>query len=120
TCWATSFWSLFSFSCRKGCSAKNSSGSRCLMGNGTTYRHLLSQGRIGKATVKNRVIMAPMETNLPSVTGEVNDRLIAYYEERARGGVGAIIVEFTCVDSVTGKGSQTQLHLDRHGFISGH
>lgn len=84
------------------------------------FRHLLTPGRIGNVRLKNRVIMAPMETNLPSITGEVNERLIEYYEERAKGGPGAIIVEFTGVDSVTGKGSPTQLLLDQNGFISGH
>jgi 2,4-dienoyl-CoA reductase-like NADH-dependent reductase (Old Yellow Enzyme family)/thioredoxin reductase len=61
-----------------------------------------------------------METNMPSITGEVNDRLIRYYEERAAGGVGAIIVEFTCVDAPVGRGTQTQLVLDQNGYIAGH
>jgi 2,4-dienoyl-CoA reductase-like NADH-dependent reductase (Old Yellow Enzyme family)/thioredoxin reductase len=86
----------------------------------TTYYNLLTEGKIGKLKLKNRIIMPAMETNLPSITGEVTEDLIRYYEERAKGGPGAIIVEFTGIDSKTGRGSQTQLLLDSHGFISGH
>lgn len=86
----------------------------------SSYSNLLSEGYIGNVKLRNRIIMPPMETNLPSITGEVTDSLLRYYEERAKGGPGAIIVEFTGVDSKTGKGTQTQLLLDSHGFISGH
>lgn len=64
--------------------------------------------------------MAPMETNMPSLNGEVNDRVIHYYKERAEGGVGAIIVEFTCVDAPVGKGTEAQLVIDHDGYIPGH
>lgn len=84
------------------------------------FPNLLSVGYIGNVKLRNRIIMPPMETNLPSIAGEVTEPLLRYYEERAKGGPGAIIVEFTGVDSNTGKGTQTQLLLDSHGFISGH
>lgn len=44
-------------------------------------------------TAKNRVVMAPMVTNFASADDEVTDRQIDYYAERARGGVGTIVVE---------------------------
>jgi 2,4-dienoyl-CoA reductase-like NADH-dependent reductase (Old Yellow Enzyme family) len=81
---------------------------------------LFSPFYIGPVKLKNRIIMAPMETNMPSLNGEVNDRVIQYYKERAEGGVGAIIVEFTCVDSPVGKGTEAQLVIDRDGYIPGH
>jgi len=46
-------------------------------------------------TLKNRIIMPPMQVNL----GFRNSRAQAYFAERARGGVAAIITPATSVDS---------------------
>jgi dimethylglycine catabolism A len=43
--------------------------------------------------IRNRILMAPMTTRLGGSNGEVTDEMIEYYVERARGGVGMIIVE---------------------------
>ena len=48
-------------------------------------------------TSKNRVVMAPMVTNLANPDDEVTDRQIRYYAERARGGTGTIIVEASSI-----------------------
>lgn len=63
--------------------------------------------------------MPPMGTNLAGPEGEVTDQLIAYYEERAKGGTGLLIVEFTCIDYEYGKGFIRQLRLDDDRFIPG-
>ena len=47
----------------------------------------------GSVSARNRVIMAPMVTNFASPDDEVTDRQVAFYAERARGGVGTIVVE---------------------------
>lgn len=83
------------------------------------YEHIFTEGKIGDLTLKNRIVMPPMGTNLAGVEGEVTDHLIAYYEERAKGGTGLIIVEFTCIDSEYGKGFVRQLRLDDDRFIPG-
>lgn len=49
--------------------------------------------------VKNRLVMAPMGTNLASQRGEATPSLISYYAARARGGVGLIITDDTTVTS---------------------
>jgi len=55
---------------------------------------LLEQpGRIGRLTLKNRVVMAPMGTNYSTTDGFSTERDKRYYEERARGGVGMIMTE---------------------------
>lgn len=59
--------------------------------------------------VKNRVVMPAMGVNLAQPTGEANEDIIAYYEERAKGGVGLIITEITRVDEETGVGLSNQL-----------
>ncbi len=45
----------------------------------------------------NRMVMPPMATNYADENGCVTDRQIAYYRERARGGVGYITFEHTAV-----------------------
>ncbi|KQT11205.1 oxidoreductase [Ramlibacter sp. Leaf400] len=55
---------------------------------------LLEQpGSIGGLRLKNRVVMAPMGTNYSTTDGLSTARDVAYYAERARGGVGAIMTE---------------------------
>jgi len=51
---------------------------------------LFQPGMIGKVEVRNRIIMSPMGVGYATELGYVTDRLIAFYEARARGGVGAI------------------------------
>jgi 2,4-dienoyl-CoA reductase-like NADH-dependent reductase (Old Yellow Enzyme family) len=55
------------------------------------YEKLFSPVRIGRAEIKNRVAMTPMGVNLAAAGGGVNDDIMAFYEARARGGVGLII-----------------------------
>lgn len=83
------------------------------------YQNLFKEGKIGSLTLKNRIVMPPMGTNLAGFEGEVTDELIAYYEERAKGGTGLIIVEFTCIDYEYGKGFVRQLRLDDDRCIPG-
>jgi 2,4-dienoyl-CoA reductase-like NADH-dependent reductase (Old Yellow Enzyme family)/thioredoxin reductase len=71
-------------------------------------------------TLKNRVVMAPMSTEYGGTDGSVTPRNIAFYRERALGGFGLIIVEFTCVDPLTGRTEAHQLSLDSHRNIDGH
>ena len=54
------------------------------------FKQLLRPGRIGKLQLNNRMIMAPMAMQEPDKDGTINDRMIEYYIERARGGVGLI------------------------------
>ncbi|WP_342431615.1 NAD(P)/FAD-dependent oxidoreductase [Neobacillus sp. FSL H8-0543] len=83
------------------------------------YSHLFEKGNIGKLTLKNRIIMPAMGTNLAGPNGEVTDHQIAYYEERAKGGTGLIIVEYTSIDYKLGKAAANQLRIDEDRFIPG-
>jgi 2-enoate reductase len=51
---------------------------------------LLELGKIGKLTLRNRIIMAPMGNMLSDLDGRVSEREIAYYIARAKGGAGMI------------------------------
>jgi 2,4-dienoyl-CoA reductase-like NADH-dependent reductase (Old Yellow Enzyme family)/thioredoxin reductase len=81
------------------------------------FPKLFEPGRIGSLELKNRLVMPPMATNYASKDGSVTDRQIDYYEERAKGGVGLIIVEFSVVDSPIGKGAMRQIVIDDDRFI---
>lgn len=83
------------------------------------YQHLLQPGRIGKMEVRNRLVMPPMATNFGGENGEVTDRMVRYYAERAKGGVGLIIVENAQVDYPGGKNVVLQHRIDDDKFIPG-
>ena len=85
----------------------------------TKYPHLFQPGQIGTLTVPNRIVMAPMATNYPNESGGVSDVLIDYYEARAKGGAGLIVVENCCVDHPAGTSGAVQLRLDKDRFIPG-
>ncbi|MCX5999201.1 MAG: NADH:flavin oxidoreductase [Chloroflexi bacterium] len=83
------------------------------------FRRLLEPGRIGQLQLKNRLVMAPMGVDFCGEDGSVNDAIRAYYEERARGGVGLIIVGVVCVDYPRGKTDCLQLGISDDKFIPG-
>ncbi len=59
---------------------------------------LFAPGRIGPATLPNRVVMASMTTRAADAEGFVTEDGMAYYRARARGGVGLITVEMAAPD----------------------
>lgn len=59
---------------------------------------LFQPAKLGHITLKNRTVMPPMVTNLALRDGSPSDATIKYYAERARGGVGMIIVEGTDIE----------------------
>ena len=63
-------------------------------------KKLFTPIKIGTMEVKNRIVMAPMGTNIAASDGSVTERLINYLAARAKGGVGLIITEITTVDPV--------------------
>ena len=69
-------------------------------------------------TLKNRVVMPPMGTNLATPEGEVTDKHLARYVPIARAGVGLIIVEHTYV-SWKGRYRATQLGVWHDKLVPG-
>ncbi len=59
--------------------------------------HLFQPGTIGRLEVKNRVVMAPMVTFSNGREGEILDKTVNYYAERAKGGVGLIICQASII-----------------------
>ncbi len=71
---------------------------------------------IGPLTLKNRLALAPMDTELSGLHGEVTRAMMDYYAARAGGGVGLILIEFTAVDEAQ-RLTSPSIYSDR--FIAG-
>lgn len=55
------------------------------------YTSIFSPVKVNSLTLKNRLIMAPIgNISMCDETGRPNERMLSYFEERARGGVGLI------------------------------
>ena len=61
------------------------------------YPLLFSPIKVGTQTVRNRVFMPPISTNLAD-HGYVTDALVEHYAARAKGGVGLIVTEVVTVE----------------------
>jgi NADPH2 dehydrogenase len=61
-------------------------------------------------SLKNRLVMPPMNTRMATEEGEVTGKHIEHYTTRARNGIGLIIIE-QCYISEEGKGSAVQLGI---------
>lgn len=79
---------------------------------------LFSPINIGPLELKNRIVMPPMVTGFAGVDWGVTDRLIDYHVERAKGGVGMIIVESNSVDPA-GVGPSAHLGIFQDTVIAG-
>jgi 2,4-dienoyl-CoA reductase (NADPH2) len=80
------------------------------------FKNLFSSIDIRGMKLKNRIVMTAMHLGY-TPDGEVTDRLIRFYEDRARGGVGLIIVGGCPVDDFGGMDGMTSLNHAR--FIPG-
>ena len=77
------------------------------------HKKLLSPMKIGNIEIKNRAVMTAMGCSLANLDGTPSDEIIAYYVERAKGGVGLIINEVTRVDDETGVTEIRQLCMTK-------
>lgn len=83
------------------------------------YSRLLEPMRLGPLELRNRIVLSPMQVDLNGAGGEVTDRTVAYYAERAAGGAGLVVVEATNVDFPAGHITPHQLRADDDRFIPG-
>ncbi|WP_186431558.1 NAD(P)/FAD-dependent oxidoreductase [Clostridium sp. BSD9I1] len=74
--------------------------------------------KIGNLELKNRFMLAPMENGLADLGGEVNQRIIDFFVERAKNEV-AIIISGSVGISPEGRGLPTQLSIYDDKFIPG-
>jgi len=83
------------------------------------FPKLTEPGRIGSLTVKNRIVSSPMVTGYATRDGMVTDRLLRFYEEKAKGGVGLIIVEYAYIDLKASISAHCQLGVYDDACIIG-
>ena len=81
------------------------------------YKHIFEPFTVRRMTMKNRIMMTPMGTNYGESSGEMSFLHINYYEQRAKGGVGLIMVENASVDSPEGSNGTTQLRIDQDNYL---
>ena len=78
---------------------------------------LFESTKIGSIEIKNRLAMSAMDLGF-TTEGSINKRFIDFYVERARGGVGLIVVG-GCYPEMTGKVWKSIIGLDKDEYIPG-
>lgn len=73
---------------------------------------------IGTLRVPNRIVMPAIHTNYGDSLGNVTDRLIDYYVERAKNKVGLIIIELVGV-APGARVSPNQLYIHNDSYVPG-
>ena len=83
------------------------------------YEPLLQPGRIGALQLRNRIVMAPMGSNFAESDGSCGERIQAYYEARARGGAGLLIMGVCGVAFPLGSCEPYQVGVSDDRFLPG-
>lgn len=83
------------------------------------YNNIFTPLTVKTMTIKNRIVMPPMGSNFGGANGDLTEEHIKYYEQRAKGGTGLIILENVCVDYPLGSNGTTQLRMSHDSFIPG-
>ena len=83
------------------------------------YTHLLSPGRIGTLELRNRIVLAAMGSNFASEEGHCTERLIAYYEARAKGGAGMLVLETSAACYPNGATMPNMVGFSKDEFLPG-
>lgn len=86
------------------------------MGN---FDNLLRPGRIGRMEVRNRIVMAPMGSNFAESDGTCGERIQAYYEARAAGGAGLLIMGVCAIAYPAGTAEPYQVGVSEERFVPG-
>ncbi len=82
------------------------------------YEKLFSPMKIGKLEIKNRIVMPPMLMGFANLDGTPTEKLMNYYEERAKGGAGIIMTEITRINDRTGSAAFAQLAISHDYHIA--
>lgn len=81
------------------------------------YPKIFEPITIKRTTIKNRIAMTPMGTNYGETSGEMSPRHMNYYNLRAKGGVGLIILENANVEYPVGSNGTSQIRIDHDSFM---
>lgn len=89
------------------------------MGRTKAFSRLFEPVSIGKLTIKNRLVKAPTGTGYFTREGLVTEQAKAFYEARAKGGAGLVIVEIATVEFPRGIHATSRLVIDNDSTIAG-
>jgi 2,4-dienoyl-CoA reductase (NADPH2) len=81
------------------------------------YERVLSPIKINKLEIKNRLSNSSAIPNFSKRSGELTQREIDYFVEKAKGGIGIVVTSATSVNSSTAKGFLLQAGLHSDDFI---
>lgn len=81
------------------------------------YPKIFEPITIKRTTIKNRIAMTPMGTNYGETSGEMSNRHMNYYNLRAKGGTGLIILENANVEYPAGSNGTSQIRIDHDSFM---
>ena len=84
-----------------------------------SYPAISSPATIGRLQLKNRIILAAMGSNFAEPEGYCGQRLQAYYEARAKGGAGMLILETSAVSWPAGAAMPNTVGFSSDDFIPG-
>ncbi len=83
------------------------------------HKHLLSPATIGSMELRNRMVLAAMGSNFANEDGTCSERLMAYYEARARGGCGLLVLETSAACFPNGSTMPNTVAFSEDRFLPG-
>ncbi len=83
------------------------------------FEALKSSVNLGGLRLRNRMAMSAMGVEIAEEDGHAGEPIIAYYEERARGGIGLIVTEVCAVAYPRGATALRQLALSSDDYLPG-
>lgn len=82
------------------------------------YSNLFQPGNIGTCKLRNRIIM-PLYPTKYSHDSRVNERMLSFYRERAKGGVAMIVLDCPCLDYPALYKGKNELRIDEPSYVEG-
>ena len=87
------------------------------MSSGRTPQRLLEPLQVKQVTLRNRIVKPAQVLGFAEDDGNAGPMLIDFYATLAKGGVGLIIVESSCVDYPIGGKGQNRLLIHDDAYI---
>ncbi|MBI2303743.1 MAG: FAD-dependent oxidoreductase [Chloroflexi bacterium] len=82
------------------------------------FPHLFKEGRLGSLSIKNRIVMACIDTNYAQ-DSYVGQQMVDFFRERAAGGTGLVIAGAYQVDEGSGREGPLSPGIGEERFLPG-
>jgi len=84
-----------------------------------SFKEILQPFKLKNYCLKNRIVFAPMSTQMTNVDGSVSGQMIDYYTDKAAGGAAMVITETFHVDNKASRFTYVQPSIYHDRFIPG-